>query len=150
MPKYRVDDLTRLVRVKVAVCDECGCWVWLAGCDTAGYAKFKLRGKTVQVHRYAFEKLTGKTIPDGLTIDHLNCTLRRCINPAHFELVTLSENSRRANMTRWHDLKTTEDGQTVNKAQCATCLAHGFKNQRFVGNLNGAPTPRMGEAPWHD
>lgn len=132
MPSYDLSDLTRLVRTKVRVC-ECGCWVWLGGCDTSGYAKFKLRGKTIQVHRYSFESLTGKTIPDGLTIDHLNCTLRRCINPAHFELVTLSENSRRANMTKWHDYKFDEDHNMIAKASCLVCL------EQFPGKGNHDP-----------
>jgi len=118
---YDINDLTRLVRTKVRECD-CGCWVWLGSCDTSGYAKFKLRGKTLILHRYSYERLVGD-IPDGMTIDHLNCTLRRCINPAHFELVTALDNTRRANATRWHDVKFERDGSTVARAACPRCLA---------------------------
>lgn len=148
MPSYNVDDLTRLVRTKVDVCEECGCWRWTGSLDSSGYAKFKLRGKTIQVHRYSFESLTGKTIPDGLTIDHLNCTLRCCINPAHFELVTLDENSRRANDTRWHDLKRDEDGQAIARAKCATCIATVEEDGRLA-NAGHLPNDPTGEA-WHD
>lgn len=146
MPSFVVGDLTRLVRTKIIVCDECGCWRWLGSCDTSGYAKFKLRGKTIQVHRYAFESLA-RPIPDGLTIDHLNCTLRRCVNPAHFELVTIEENARRANDTRWHDMKYTMDGDRIAKAQCATCLATVKDDRRH----NIAPSVRLlAEEGWHD
>lgn len=125
-----LDDLTRLVRTKVWVCPDCGCWLWSGGCDTSGYAKFKLRGKTVVLHRYTYEALIGP-IPDGLTVDHLNCTLRRCINPDHFELVEALENTQRANATRWHDVKFTADGIKVPKANCTTC------RERFpIGNLH--------------
>lgn len=144
--KYDVEDLTRLVRTKVTVCEECGCWRWDGSLDTSGYAKFKLRGKTIQVHRYSFESLTGKTIPEGLTIDHLNCTTRRCINPEHFELVTLDENARRANDTRWHDMKRDEFGNAVGRIKCATCLESEPPDGR---TNNGAGLPSNTEE-WHD
>lgn len=116
-----LEDLTRLVRTKVIEC-ECGCWYWTASCDTSGYAKFKLRQQTIQVHRYAYEKLVD-AIPDGMTLDHRNCTSRRCIHPGHMDVVTRSLNSERANATRWHDLKFDSDGHAVDKAACPACSA---------------------------
>lgn len=129
METYDLTDLTRLVRTKVVVC-ECGCWRWTGSCDTSGYAKFKLRGKTIQVHRYSYEHLVGE-IPEGLTVDHLACTLHSCINPAHMQLVTGGENSRRANATRWHDVKFDSDGNQLEFIECVVCLE--FKPQQ--GNL---------------
>ena len=94
-------DLTRTVRTKIHVC-SCGCWVWTGSVDSSGYAKMKMRQRTIQVHRYVHEVLVGP-IPDGLTVDHLCDRHRNCLNPEHFdEPVTRSENSRRANARRWH------------------------------------------------
>lgn len=94
------DDLTRLVRTKLHVCG-CGCWVWTGSTDSSGYAKIKMRQRTVQVHRYVWVKAHGE-ITDDLTIDHLCDRHRNCINPDHMELVTRSENSVRANARRFH------------------------------------------------
>ena len=117
---FDVGDLTRLVRTKILVCD-CGCWYWQGSCDTSGYPKFKLRNRTIQVHRYAYERLVAD-IPDDLTIDHLSCTSRRCCNPAHMQVVTRNENSTRANATRWHDLKFDADGNAHRHEHCRACL----------------------------
>jgi hypothetical protein len=114
-----LDDLTRLVRTKVIEC-ECGCWYWTGSCDTSGYAKFKLRQKTIQVHRYAYERLIGE-IAEAMTLDHLNCTSRRCIRPDHMQVVSRSENSERANATRWHDQKFLADGTAIDRVSCLSC-----------------------------
>ena len=70
------------------------CWLWSGNKNSNGYGLVSIDGKTVQVHRYAYEVLVGP-IPDGLTIDHL-CRVRLCVNPDHLEVVTLGENIRRA------------------------------------------------------
>lgn len=95
------DDLTRTVRTRVHVCG-CGCWVWQGSTDRYGYAGFKLRGKRVLVHRYTFEFAHGP-LDDDMTIDHLCDRHRACVNPAHMEAVSRSENSVRANRRRWHE-----------------------------------------------
>ncbi len=65
------------------------CWDWV-GANNKGYGIF--RGQ--RAHRWAYEHTIGP-IPDGLTIDHL-CMNRSCVNPAHMEPVSRSENSKRA------------------------------------------------------
>jgi len=120
---YDVGDLTRLVRTKIVVCDECGCWRWTGSLDSSGYGKFKLRGKTLILHRYVYDRLVG-AIPDDMTIDHLNCTLRACVNPHHMQVVTSLDNTLRANATRWHDVKFTADGEATDKASCSTCIEY--------------------------
>ena len=95
------DDLTRDFRTKTTVCpdDDCDCWLF-ARVDRYGYGSFKYRGKNLIAHRFSYERLVGE-IPDDLTIDHLCDRHRNCVNPAHFELVSRSENSIRANRRRW-------------------------------------------------
>lgn len=72
---------------------ENGCWVW-TGAASGGYGYFRAGGRTVLVHRWAYEHFVGP-IPDGLTIDHVKsrgCTTTLCCNPAHLEPVTQKEN----------------------------------------------------------
>lgn len=70
-----------------------GCWEW-QGYARKGYGRFHAkRGRKVMAHRYAYEAMVGP-IPDGLHMDHL-CRNRRCVNPAHLDVVTNEENRRR-------------------------------------------------------
>lgn len=69
------------------------CWVWTGTKTQKGYGVFTHERKNVFVHRYSYERFTGK-IPEGLTIDHL-CRNPLCVNPDHLEPVTLAENTRR-------------------------------------------------------
>jgi hypothetical protein len=73
------------------------CWIWQGGTDGPGQgygvAWDSERGKNQMAHRLFWEKANGQ-IPKGLVLDHL-CSVRRCVNPAHLELVTPGENNRR-------------------------------------------------------
>lgn len=60
------------------------CWIWSSGTNNRGYGP----------HRRTYERLVGP-ITAGLELDHL-CEVKPCINPAHLEPVTLSENKVRA------------------------------------------------------
>lgn len=76
---------------KVNVTDDC--WIWTAGRTGSGYGAFRYDGGTV-AHRFSYEAHVGP-IPDGHVIDHL-CRNKACVNPAHLEAVTQSENISRA------------------------------------------------------
>lgn len=67
-----------------------GCWLWTASVNEKGYGAFKLNGKAVSAHRFAYEAFVGP-IPEGLHIDHL-CRVPCCVNPTHMEPVTSREN----------------------------------------------------------
>ena len=71
------------------------CWLWVATTATAGYGTFRVQRRSIRAHRWAYEQLVGP-IPKGLVTDHL-CRVRRCVNPAHIELVTIGENVLRGN-----------------------------------------------------
>lgn len=73
------------------------CHRWLAS-KSNGYGSFRICGRPFYAHRIAYELAIGP-IADGLTIDHL-CRNRGCVNPAHLEPVTISENIRRATRDR--------------------------------------------------
>lgn len=81
--------LTSRLKVDAAT----GCLEW-QGHTSGQYGRIRVDGVRVQAHRYAYELLTGRQIPDGLVIDHL-CRNKLCCNPAHLEPVTQRENTMR-------------------------------------------------------
>lgn len=81
------------------------CWLWTACLYPSGYGQFSMAGRMVRAHRVSYELHVGP-IPTGLQIDHtchndsgclggFTCPHRRCVNPAHLEPVTQTENARR-------------------------------------------------------
>jgi hypothetical protein len=67
------------------------CWLWLAGHNgDDGYGIFRVHGRPVLAHRFAYELLVGP-IPAGMELDHL-CRVRHCVNPDDLEPVTTREN----------------------------------------------------------
>lgn len=71
------------------------CWLWTAAPNEHGYGIFRNAAKkNVRAHRWAYENAVG-CVPEGLDLDHL-CRNRGCVNPAHLEPVTSTENMRRA------------------------------------------------------
>lgn len=71
------------------------CWLWRGQISrskeqgSGGYGRFSCGGRNVSAHRYAYGP-----VPAGLVLDHL-CRVRHCVNPAHMEPVTNTENVRR-------------------------------------------------------
>jgi hypothetical protein len=124
---FDINDLTRLFRTKLRVCDECECWIFTGAWDSDGYGSFHLRGRNLIAHRYAFERLVGEIEPE-MTLDHLRCSLHACCNPAHLQPVSRTENSARGNETRYRGTKTDADGQQVVHVECTTCTT--YYNQR--------------------
>ena len=72
-----------------------GCWNWTARCDKGGYGSFKLNGKTVLAHKIALFLKTGKYYfgKDDLIGCHRCKKNTGCVNPAHLDWKTNSENN---------------------------------------------------------
>jgi hypothetical protein len=69
------------------------CWVWVARTNRNGYGRMHYEGSEKMAHRLCYEACIGP-IPEDHLLDHL-CRTRCCINPAHLEPVTHSENTLR-------------------------------------------------------
>lgn len=73
---------------------ETGCWNWAGAVSAGSYGSIYYQGRMQKAHRVAWMLWRGQ-IPNGMDLDHL-CRNRLCINPAHLEPVTRSENLRRS------------------------------------------------------
>jgi hypothetical protein len=79
---------------KITILDN-GCWVLGR---LGKYSKFRTttseKDWPIAGHRYSYQIHKGD-IPNGKQIDHL-CSEKSCCNPEHLEVVTASENTKRA------------------------------------------------------
>lgn len=72
-----------------------GCLSFSGVTDTNGYGRIKIGKKAYSTHRVIWAWFNQAEIPDGMTVDHL-CRNKSCCNPAHMDICTPGENSRRA------------------------------------------------------
>lgn len=137
------------------------CWLWNGPLNSRGYGRVSRRAQGHEyAHRVAWMESRGP-IPEGLSIDHL-CRNRRCVNPAHMELVTLAENTRRnlsptmfasqsGTCTRGHDL--TAPGSTYKNGKgtqiCRVCFRDRYqRNERIRTQLRAlAGTMALSNTP---
>ena len=111
-----------------------GCWMWSGPVDRVGYGSIQRRGITMRAHRAVYEDLVGP-VPAGLELDHL-CRNKACVNPAHLEPVTHSENLRRhyATVTScpqghvYDEANTYRD--TAGKRRCRACMRERQRRRR--------------------
>lgn len=111
---------------------DLSCWLWRGSLSNAGHGQFRVDGKTVPAHRVAV-LLSGRELPTGLVVDHL-CRERRCVNPAHLEVVTFREN-----VLRGH-------GPTAVHAQQGSCLrGHPYTDDNTIRRPKGRECRRCRE-----
>ena len=67
-----------------------GCWLWIGATNGNGYGKIRVDGHGRYAHRVAWE-MVNSPIPEGSLVDH-RCHNKRCVNPKHLRVVTVSEN----------------------------------------------------------
>ncbi len=68
------------------------CWNW-QGATSNGYGIINVHGRKTYAHRLTLE-IHKRRIRHAYVVDHL-CSNRRCVNPAHLEVVSFSENVKR-------------------------------------------------------
>lgn len=75
------------------------CWPWLGGAGAQGHGRFKIGGRLVSAHRVSFALANGpipaRTGYHGTVIRHL-CDNPKCVNPAHLQSGSQSDNMRDA------------------------------------------------------
>lgn len=87
-----------------------GCHEWTSGINQYGYGKVKYKYRTLGAHTVSWFLATGNWPVEEL--DHLchtldvdcpggvGCRHRRCVNPAHLEEVSKTENTRRRDVRK--------------------------------------------------
>lgn len=78
---------------KVALPDESGCMLWLAGKARKGYGKFKLDGKYHGAHRVSLHLAAGPPLDEERTHVAHSCRSTGCVAPAHLRWATPAENA---------------------------------------------------------
>lgn len=76
-----------------------GCWLWTGAKTKDGYGRFSYEDRLYLPHRWLWQALRGRTIPDGRVLDH-RCRNRNCVNPTHLDCITQQENVVRGNWAR--------------------------------------------------
>ena len=80
------------------------CLIWTGSKNERGYGKIRSNGKTLRVHRFAWEQAHGP-IPDGAEIDHI-CWRRDCCNVDHMRISSRAENLRNRSGAARHNKST--------------------------------------------
>ena len=80
---------------KISFSVDSECWTWTGAKRSHGYGGMWFRGRFAPAHRLAYEHWVG-VIPDGFVIDH-KCRNPLCVNPAHLDAVSWTENLLRGN-----------------------------------------------------
>lgn len=120
-----------LIIEKSVITEPSLCWLWSGSKNNKGYGRAYSfdNKKNMLSHRISYEAFIGK-IPKDMTVDHL-CLLVSCVNPFHMELVSVSENTKRAMEIRfgkdtcirghdWSENKIVYRGKRTNRV-CRKC-----------------------------
>jgi hypothetical protein len=111
------------------------CWLWTSY-TVVGYGRFYIDEHPLLTHRLSWFYSTGAFPPKGLEMDHL-CRVRRCVNPAHLEVVTPRENQRRG---------FSATGKNAQKTHCLR--GHPFAGDNLLTRANGERGCRTCKLDW--
>ena len=120
--QYRVDEIT-------------GCFVWLRGRKGkeakkgGGYGCFRLNGRTVGAHCFAWERVHGPIWP-GLQVSH-KCHNTLCVNVDHMCLETNEENQARGAAALRRAKKLTVDAVRDIKRSCAAGATQAAMGKKY-------------------
>lgn len=121
------------------------CWPWTGSTSTAKYGAtygvFRVGASTFKPHRIAWV-LTFGAIDPSLTIDH-TCQMKLCANPAHMELVPLTENVRRREAVRDRTKCRYGHSRSPKQGECGTCAS--YRRAGWRAKVHGAPGAKPAE-----
>jgi hypothetical protein len=136
------------------------CWLWTGALNGDGYGRLYIAlvdGEEVdaKAFRLAYEMYVGP-VPDGMWLDHVchstdptcpggkACLHRRCVNPAHLEVVAPGENTRRAHRPGYFLPNTCKRGHDWDKYPPGVALR---KNGTISRTCWVCRTERRGKSP---
>lgn len=120
-----------------------GCIEWTGATGFKGYGRFKVNGKLVLPHRFIMEVINETTYPKNIDVRH-RCDNPPCVNPAHLQPGTRSENAMDC-VTRGR-----HKASQLMKARTQCKNGHEFTEENTYVNKNGHRDCRAcGRIEWH-
>lgn len=121
---------------------ETGCLEWTASSKgSPGYGKFRIDGRNVLAHRYAWELINGP-IPDGMYACH-RCDNRKCCNPDHIFIGTPTENVHDM-IAKGRAVHTPLTGESNGNSKLTAAQVLDLRSGKYDGMADGEIAPLFG------